>query len=63
MSELKDLENKSLYIIREANAEFKKSAVLWKHGQGQHCHTLALSQGFLQKDSLPGDSYRHGIQV
>ena len=33
MSELKDLENKTLYIIREAYAEFKRPAVLWSTGK------------------------------
>ena len=33
MSELKDLENKTLHIIREAYAEFKKPAVLWSTGK------------------------------
>jgi sulfate adenylyltransferase subunit 2 len=31
--ELKDLENKSIYILREAFAEFKKPAVLWSTGK------------------------------
>jgi sulfate adenylyltransferase subunit 2 len=33
MSELKDLENKSIYIIKEAYAVFEKPAVLWSVGR------------------------------
>jgi sulfate adenylyltransferase subunit 2 len=60
MSELNDLESKSIYIIREAYAEFKKPAVLWSTGK-DNCCALALPEGFLGQDSLPGDSYRYGL--
>jgi sulfate adenylyltransferase subunit 2 len=33
MPELRDLENKSLYILREAYAEFERLAVLWSTGK------------------------------
>ena len=33
MAGLKELENKSIYIIREAYAEFKKPAILWSTGK------------------------------
>lgn len=33
MSDLKELENKSIYIIREAYAEFKRPAILWSVGK------------------------------
>jgi sulfate adenylyltransferase subunit 2 len=33
MLELKDLENQTLYILREAYAEFKRPAVLWSMGK------------------------------
>ncbi len=33
MNYLKDLENKSIYIIREAFADFKKPAILWSMGK------------------------------
>lgn len=63
MLELKDLENKSLYIIREAYAEFEKPAVLWRAWVRIALLYSALPKGFLRQDSLLGDSYRHRIQV
>ena len=33
MSDLKDLENQTLFIVREVYAEFKKPAVLWSMGK------------------------------
>ena len=33
MLDLKDLEDRSIYIVREAYAEFKKPAVLWSVGK------------------------------
>lgn len=33
MLDLKDLENRTIYIVREAYAEFKKPAVLWSMGK------------------------------
>jgi hypothetical protein len=38
MSELRDPENKSVYIMREACAEFKKPAVLWSTGGDSYRH-------------------------
>ena len=48
MLDLKDLENRTIYIVRETYAEFKKPAVLWSDGKGQHHYALALSQSLLR---------------
>jgi hypothetical protein len=40
MLELQDLENKSLCIIREAHAEFKKPVGLWSTGGDSYGHRL-----------------------
>ena len=39
---MKDLENRSIYILREALAEFRKPAVLWSTGKDS---TAALWMG------------------
>lgn len=49
MVNLKELENKSLYVLREAYAEFKKPAVLWSTGKDS---TAAL---WLCKKAFFGD--------
>jgi sulfate adenylyltransferase subunit 2 len=53
MSELQDLENKSLYIIREAYAEFKKPAVLWSTGKDSTAALWLCRKAFLGKIPFP----------
>ena len=63
MSELQDLENKSVYIIKRGLRQVQEAGSFMEHGQGQHCRALALPEGFIGQDSLSCDSYRHEIQV
>jgi sulfate adenylyltransferase subunit 2 len=53
MSELKDLENKSIYIIREAYAEFKKPAVLWSTGKDSTAVLWLCRKAFYGKIPFP----------
>jgi len=53
MSELKDLENKRIYIIREAYAEFKKPAVLWSTGKDSTAALWLCQKAFLGKIPFP----------
>jgi len=51
--DLKDLENKSIYIIREAYAEFKKPAVLWSMGKDSTVNLWLCKKAFLGKIPFP----------
>ena len=49
MSGLKDLKNKSLYIIREAYAEFNRPAVLWSTGKDSTATLWLCRKAFFDK--------------
>lgn len=51
--ELKDLENRSIYIIREAFAEFKKPAVLWSTGKDSTATLWLCRKAFFGKIPFP----------
>jgi len=53
MPELKDLENKSIYIIREAFAEFKHPAVLWSTGKDSTATLWLCKKAFFGKIPFP----------
>ena len=53
MLELRDLENKSLYIIREAYAEFKRPAVLWSTGKDSTATLWLCKKAFFGKIGCP----------
>jgi len=53
MSELQDLENKTVYIIREAYAEFKRPAVLWSVGKDSTTMLWLCRKAFLGKIPFP----------
>ncbi len=53
MLELKDLENKTLYIVREAYAEFKRPAVLWSVGKDSTTMLWLCRKAFLGKIPFP----------
>jgi sulfate adenylyltransferase subunit 2 len=51
--ELKDLENRSIYIIREAFAEFKKPAVLWSTGKDSTTTLWLCRKAFFGRIPFP----------
>ena len=53
MLDLKDLENRSLYIVREAFAEFKKPAVLWSTGKDSTAMLWLCRKAFFGKIPFP----------
>lgn len=53
MSELKDMENKSIYIIREAYAEFNNPAVLWSTGKDSTVALWLCKKAFFGKIPFP----------
>jgi sulfate adenylyltransferase subunit 2 len=53
MLDLKDLENKSLYIIREAYYEFKNPAALWSMGKDSTCLIHLVKKAFLGEVPFP----------
>ncbi len=53
MNELKELENRSLYIIREAYAEFKHPAVLWSVGKDSTTAVWLCKKAFFGKIPFP----------
>ena len=53
MPDLKDLENKSLYILREAYAEFKNPAVLWSTGKDSTVTLWLCHKAFFGKIPFP----------
>jgi len=46
---LDDLENKSIYIIREANSQFKNIAVLWSMGKDSTTLLWLIKKAFLSR--------------
>jgi sulfate adenylyltransferase subunit 2 len=53
MSDLKELENKSIYIIREAYAEFKRPAILWSVGKDSTAELWLCRKAFFGKIPFP----------
>jgi sulfate adenylyltransferase subunit 2 len=53
MLELKDLENRSIYILREAYAEFKRPAVLWSTGKDSTATLWLCRKAFFGKIPFP----------
>jgi len=53
MSELTDMESKTIYIVREAFAEFKKPAVLWSTGKDSTVMLWLCKKAFLGKIPFP----------
>ncbi len=53
MLELKDLENRSIYIIREAYAEFRNVAVLWSTGKDSTTVLWLCRKAFFGKIPFP----------
>jgi len=53
MQELKDLENRSIYILREACAEFKRPAVLWSTGKDSTATLWLCRKAFFDKIPFP----------
>jgi len=50
---LKELEEKSIYILREANAKFKNIAVLWSMGKDSTAMLYLIRKAFLGKVPFP----------
>ncbi len=53
MLDLKDLENHTIYIIRETYAEFKKPAVLWSTGKDSTAMLWLCRKAFFGKIPFP----------
>ena len=53
MLDLNDLENKTIYIVREAYAEFNKPAVLWSTGKDSTTMLWLCRKAFLGKIPFP----------
>ena len=53
MLDLKDLENQTIYIVREAYAEFRKPAVLWSTGKDSTTMLWFCRKAFLAKYLSP----------
>ena len=53
MVQLEDLENKSIYIIREAFAEFKKPAILWSTGKDSTVNLWLCKKAFFGEIPFP----------
>ena len=53
MLELKDLENRSVYMLREALAEFKRPAVLWSTGKDSTATLWLCRKAFFGKIPFP----------
>ncbi len=53
MLDLKDLENRTIYIVREAYAEFKKPAVLWSMGKDSTTMLWLCRKAFFGKIPFP----------
>ena len=53
MLELKELENRSIYIIREAFAEFKRPAALWSTGKDSTAILALCRKAFFGKIPFP----------
>ena len=53
MLDLKDLENRTIYILREVYAEFKRPAVLWSTGKDSTAMLWLCRKAFLGKIPFP----------
>jgi sulfate adenylyltransferase subunit 2 len=53
MSELNELENRSVYILREAYAEFKKPAILWSVGKDSTASLWLCRKAFFGQIPFP----------
>ena len=53
MLDLKDLENRSIYIVRETYAEFKRPAVLWSTGKDSTTMLWLCRKAFFGKIPFP----------
>lgn len=53
MAGLKELENRSIYILREAYAEFKKPAILWSTGKDSTVSLWLCKKAFFGKIPFP----------
>lgn len=53
MPDLKDLENQTIYILREAYAEFKRPAVLWSMGKDSTAILWLCRKAFFGKIPFP----------
>jgi sulfate adenylyltransferase subunit 2 len=53
MLDLRDLENETIYIVREAYAEFKKLAVLWSMGKDSTTMLWLCRKAFFGKIPFP----------
>ncbi|MFP3975841.1 MAG: sulfate adenylyltransferase subunit CysD, partial [Dehalococcoidia bacterium] len=53
MLELKQMENRSIYILREAYAEFKRPAVLWSTGKDSTATLWLCRKAFFGKIPFP----------
>jgi sulfate adenylyltransferase subunit 2 len=53
MLDLKDLENRTIYIVREAYAEFKRPAVLWSVGKDSTTMLWLCRKAFFGKVPFP----------
>ena len=53
MLDLKDLENRTIYILRETYAEFKRPAVLWSMGKDSTTMLWLCRKAFLGKIPFP----------
>ena len=53
MAELKELENRSIYILREAYAEFKRPAILWSTGKDSTANLWLCRKAFFGKVPFP----------
>ena len=58
---LKELEEKSIYILREANARFKNIAVLWSMGKDSTTVLYLIRKAFLGKVPFPVIHIDNGI--
>jgi len=58
---LKELEEKSIYILREANARFKNIAVLWSMGKDSTTVLYLIRKTFLGKVPFPVIHIDNGI--
>jgi len=58
---LKELEEKSIYILREANARFKNIAVLWSMGKDSTTVLYLIRKAFLGKVPFPVIYIDNGI--
>ena len=59
MSEhLKELEERSIYVIREANAKFKNLAALWSTGKDSTVLVALARKAFLRRSALSAHPHR-----